>query len=311
VYIALAWVLHRRRGEHQRLLVEAFAALGVAFLTLAVPLALSGRWSATSWALEGAALVWVGCRQNRRLPRAFGALLQLAAGTALAFTLTSGGTVPPGTYIAGLMVGIASAYAAQVLHTHKEQRADYEWAVPGVLFLWGLLWWCIGGFSELGQHIDQSYMLFSALVFATITAFICSEIARRFRMPIALLPTFALLPAMVLFALRAAASLPHPLAQGGWIAWPLAFVGFYFVAWRHDDALGKPLTSALHAAALWLFVALVSWEAAWVITQAVGNTGSWSAIAWRLFQPLYWPHYRIQSRASAGPFRLIARRIWS
>jgi uncharacterized membrane protein len=282
VYIALAWVLHRRRGEHQRLLVEAFAALGVAFLTLAVPLALSGRWSATSWALEGAALVWVGCRQNRRLPRAFGALLQLAAGTALAFTLTSGGTVPPGTYIAGLMVGIASAYAAQVLHTHKEQRADYEWAVPGVLFLWGLLWWCIGGFSELGQHIDQSYMLFSALVFATITAFICSEIARRFRMPIALLPTFALLPAMVLFALRAAASLPHPLAQGGWIAWPLAFVGFYFVAWRHDDALGKPLTSALHAAALWLFVALVSWEAAWVITQAVGNTGSWSAIAWAI-----------------------------
>jgi uncharacterized membrane protein len=282
LYIAFAWVLHRGRRNNQRLLVEAFAALGVAFLTLAVPLAFSGRWSATSWALEGAALVWVGCRQNRRLPRAFGALLQLAAGTALAFTLTSGGTVPPGTYIAGLMVGIASAYAAQVLHTHKERLADYEWAAPGVLFLWGLLWWCIGGFSELGQHIDHSYLLFSALVFATITAFICSEIAFRFRMAIALLPTFALLPAMVLFALQAAASLPHPLAQGGWIAWPLAFIGFYFVAWRHDDALGKPLTSALHAVALWLFVALVSWEADWVITQAVGNTGSWSTIAWAI-----------------------------
>jgi uncharacterized membrane protein len=282
LYIALAWVLHQRRREHQRLLVEAFTALSVAFLTLAVPLALNGRWSATSWALEGAALVWVGCRQNRRLPRAFGALLQLAAGTALASTLTFGGAVLPGTYVAALMIGIASAYAAQVMHAHKERLAAYEWAAPGVLFLWGLLWWCVGGFSELGQHIEPSYLLSSTLVFATITAFICSEIAFRFRMAIALPPTFALLPAMVLFALHAAGSLPNPLAQGGWIAWPLAFVGFYFAAWRHDDALGKPLISALHAVALWLFVALVSWEASWVISQAVGNTGAWSTTAWAI-----------------------------
>ena len=45
-----------------------------------MPLALDGRWSAATWALEGAALVWVGCRQGRLLPRAFGALLQIAGG---------------------------------------------------------------------------------------------------------------------------------------------------------------------------------------------------------------------------------------
>jgi len=282
LYVALAWLLHRRRGEFQRLLVEAFVALGVAFLTLAVPLALNGRWSAASWALEGAALVWVGCRQNRRLPRAFGALLQLAAGGALALTLNSGGAVPGGTYIAALMVGIAAAYAAQAIHAHKEQLADYEWGFPGVLFLWGLLWWCVGGLRELAQHIDKSYMLSSALVFATITALICSETGRRFRMPIALLPAFALLPAMLLFALWATASLAHPLSQGGWIAWPLAFVGFYLIAWRHDDALVTPMTNTLHAVAVWLLAALASWELAWTITQALGNTGSWSTVAWAI-----------------------------
>ena len=282
LYVALAWLLHRRRGEPQRLLVEAFAALGVAFLTLAVPLALNGRWSAASWALEGAALIWVGCRQNRRLPRAFGSLLQFAAGGALALTLTAGSAIPAGTYIAGLMVGIASAYAAQVLHAHKAQLADYEWSLPGVLFLWGLLWWCIGGWSELHQHIDKSYALAWALAFATVTALLCSELARKFRMPIALLPAFALLPAMLLFALGAGALLHHPLAQGGWVAWSLAFVGFYLVAWRHDDALAAPMTNTLHAVAVWLLAFLVSWELAWVITQAVGNTGSWSAIAWAI-----------------------------
>lgn len=54
-------------------------ALSVAFLTPAVPLALDARWYAATRALEGAALVWNGCRQNRLLPRLFGALLNIAA----------------------------------------------------------------------------------------------------------------------------------------------------------------------------------------------------------------------------------------
>jgi uncharacterized membrane protein len=141
LYTTLAWVLHRRNGERQRLLVEAFMALGVAFLTLAVPLALNGRWSAASWALEGTALIWVGCRQDRKLPRAFGTLLEFAAGGALAFTIMSGSSVPAGTYIAALVVGIASVYAAQILHASKEKLAEYELGYSSVLFLWGLLWW--------------------------------------------------------------------------------------------------------------------------------------------------------------------------
>jgi uncharacterized membrane protein len=57
LYITLAWVLLRKRRPTLTLLVESFLALGVAFLTLAIPLALDGHWSAASWALEGAALV--------------------------------------------------------------------------------------------------------------------------------------------------------------------------------------------------------------------------------------------------------------
>src|SRR5262250_1990608 len=137
LYVVLAWLLHRWRGERQRQLVEAFMALGVAFLTLAIPLALNGRWSAASWALEGAALVWIGCRQKRRLPRAFGSLLQLAAGGAVVMTAAAGGQIPDGTYVACLIVGMASVYCARELHTHKPMLAEYEFALPGLLFLWG------------------------------------------------------------------------------------------------------------------------------------------------------------------------------
>jgi uncharacterized membrane protein len=280
LYTALAWLLHRRRGGSQRLLVEAFMALGVAFLTLAVPLALNGRWSAASWALEGAALIWVGCRQGRRLPRAFGAALQLAAGAALGFTLLTGASLPSGTYIAGMMVGIASVHAALVLHAKRAVLSEYEGAFPAGLFLWGLLWWCVGAFSELQLHIDRSLLLAAALIFSTITAALSGEIAGRFRFQIALLPAFALLPVMLVCGLWSAASLPHPFAHGGWIAWIVAFLGLYLSARRHEDSLVTPAANTLHAAALWLLTALISWELAWGISRQVGDSGAWAAVAW-------------------------------
>jgi len=280
LYVILARLLHRWRGERQRQLVEAFMALGVAFLTLAIPLALNGRWSAASWAIEGAALIWVGCRQERRLPRAFGALLQVAAGVALAVSINSAGSVSPGTYIAGLMVGLASVYAAVFMHARKDQLAEYESLLPGFLFLWGLLWWCIGGVGELGQRIDKAYVLASTLMFATLTALLCSELARRASMRIALLPAFGFPAVMVLFALRAAAELQHPLALGGWLSWPVAFIAMSLVLRRNDNQLAAPMMNALNAVMLWLFTALASWELAWAVSHTVGSSGSWSITAW-------------------------------
>ncbi|MHB8813828.1 MAG: DUF2339 domain-containing protein [Steroidobacteraceae bacterium] len=279
LYMGLAWVLYRYRRDGVRLLVQAFAALGTAFLTLAVPLALNARWSAASWALEGAALVWVGCRQNRRAPRAFGALLQLAAGGALAFTVTTEAVVPAGTNVAALMVGIASVYAAQALHAGKAQLDDYESGFSGLLFLWGLLWWSVGGICELRQELTPAHWLAATLAFATATALLGGALASRARMRISLLPTLALLPAMLLCALWGAFALHHPLAQGGWVAWPVAFLGLYFTLRQHDQALAPAAMDALHAAGAWLLATLVCWELSWRISQLV-VTGAWAILAW-------------------------------
>src|SRR6185369_1022269 len=65
VYLLLARILYTRHRDHLRMLVEAFLALGVVFGTLAIPMALDGRWTSAAWALEGTAAVWVGLRQNR------------------------------------------------------------------------------------------------------------------------------------------------------------------------------------------------------------------------------------------------------
>ena len=84
MYLVLARVLWRRTPD-LRALAEAFLALSVVFLTLAIPLAFDGHVVAAGWALEGAALVWVGFKQNRLLARTVGALLLFGAGIAFGY----------------------------------------------------------------------------------------------------------------------------------------------------------------------------------------------------------------------------------
>lgn len=75
-YLAVAAWAFQRREQGMGLLSECLLAIGVGFVTLAIPLALGVRWTGAAWALEGAGAYWVGARQARWMPRAFGLILQ-------------------------------------------------------------------------------------------------------------------------------------------------------------------------------------------------------------------------------------------
>ncbi|WP_238083349.1 MULTISPECIES: DUF2339 domain-containing protein [Pseudescherichia] len=83
-YLLLAWLVLRRKPELGRPLVLAALALGGAFVTLAIPLALSARWTSMAWALEGLGILWLGVQQQqRRMSYSGTGLLLLAVGSAL------------------------------------------------------------------------------------------------------------------------------------------------------------------------------------------------------------------------------------
>ena len=65
-YLVLAWLALRRYPSLGRPLVLAALALGGAFTTLAIPLALSAQWTAMAWALEGVGILWLGVQQQQR-----------------------------------------------------------------------------------------------------------------------------------------------------------------------------------------------------------------------------------------------------
>lgn len=117
-YLGCSMLLMRRRDSALRLLVEANFGVGVAFLTLAVPLAASAQWTAAAWALEGVALLWVGMRQQRLLPIAAGVVLHLAAAVALLRAFDTGviNTLPQFSgFTLNLAVLAATAFASSML----------------------------------------------------------------------------------------------------------------------------------------------------------------------------------------------------
>ena len=286
VYVVLARLLYTRQRELLRMLVEAFLALGVVFVTLAIPLALDGRWTAAAWALEGAAVVWAGVRQNRWPARAFGLLLQLCAGLSFLRSASAAyGEVPVlnSFYVGCVLIALAGLFCNWYLDRHREAlRPSERWAVPAT-FLWGLAWWTFGGLLEIDRHTRWGLQPDAALLFFTGSAAVFSVLWQRIAWRLARYPALALLPLMAVSALGAAViySRSHPFAELGWLAWPVAFGVQLWLLRRHEDAEAEWLDH-LHAGFVWVLAAVGAWELAWVIDQLVAGRAVWPLIAWGL-----------------------------
>ncbi len=282
VYLMAALLMKRRRNPPQPLMVDSFIALGVAFLTLAVPLALDARWNAAAWALEGSALVWIGCRQGRVLARVSGGLLSGAAGFVLSGQIDLGAghaMLSPAGYLSLLTVAAAALFSARTFKVHRESLLEFELAAADILFCWALLWWVVGGLGEISRYVP-AYSACASLIFATVTTLLCSEIHRRLDLAAARAAALLQWPVMLIFAGYAALNLSHPGADGGWASWPVAFSGVYVLLYRHEGDPRDALAKTLNALSAWTLCALSSWELAWGLEQVLHSGSSWSIAAW-------------------------------
>lgn len=214
IYASLARGFIRR--ERYLVLAEAWAILAVGFATLAVPLALSARATASLFALEGAALVWLGLRQRRRLPQLTGVLLQLAAGVAFFVGLSASGaelSFPNATFVSGVLLAISGVATAWQYWVSTKR-------LPAVLaYLWALGWWLATGVHEIDRFVAYGHQADAVLVFVAVTAWVASEIHRRREMPETALTTVGGFLAAIPVALAQARAHHHPFAGWGGLAW--------------------------------------------------------------------------------------------
>jgi uncharacterized membrane protein len=253
IYALLAWRLLPR--ERLRVLGESFAVLAVGFATLAVPLALSARSTACTFALEGAALVWLGLRQGRLLPRLSGLLLQALAAAAFGFGLfvdgVSAGTMPiaNGNFIGAVLIA-GAAFVSAWLHGRTPARPPL--ALP--LYLWGLAWWLGAGLGEIDRFVDPAFQLHAAFAFASLTALLAALAWRRLSYPALAWTAAAMVAVALLFVLDGidrTSPLYRPIPLAALAAYAV-FGGYALRVLRDGPAL--PLRVA-HLCWLWTWTA--------------------------------------------------------
>ena len=301
-YLLLAYVLLAKKRDTLRLLVESFLALGIGFATLAVPLALDARWTSAVWAIEGAAIVWIGVRQKRWLARAFGMLLQPAAGLALWTDMEHmhgvQGLLPVfnSLYLGCVMVSVAAlfinAYVERWYDAGREGFKGWEVPVARALFVWGALWWFGGGVQEIERHGRYELQWVIGLLFFAGSCAAFGALWRRLdwrpaRWAALLMP---LLMTLVLIGLVMtnlfARGVPHPFADYGWVAWIAAFAVHLWVLRLHEQEGAAERharwLSWWHAAGFWLLAIVLSWEIGWQFRHYAEGGRVWSLIAWAL-----------------------------
>ena len=177
IYVGLS--LWSRRQPALRVLGQGSAALGLAFAALAVPLALSARWTSATWALQGVALLWLGLAQERRWPKAAGVALQLLAGAAYVLALdipADGWAVANSHTLNVLILAAAGVLSAWLL----DRRSASPSAWPGaLLFGWGSAWWVWAGLREAWDSANTALSFGGFwLVFVAVTAAIATVVLR-------------------------------------------------------------------------------------------------------------------------------------
>lgn len=279
-YLALTWILFRTRVETFRLLVEAFAALGVIFASLAIPLAFDTRTTAAMWAVEGAGLIWLGLRQQRKLARIFGALLQLGGATAYLIGLQRFGpdhAIVNSQYIGALMLGLSGLFTAYWLHREREQLAKYETGGEAVFTLWSLVWWLFAGLNEIDRFIEPAFLGCSLAYFA-ITAALLEAIGTRARW---VWPqrVAVYLPAAAGFLGLFASLMSHPFMDWGAMGWLILWVVHYWLLHLSDVERRSWLgIEWLHAGACWVIALVAAWELNWQALRQAG--GVWPSLSW-------------------------------
>lgn len=297
-YLILTQALRRQGSDNLQLLSQAMFALGIIFATLTIPFALDGRWTAASWAIEGAGFVWIALRQQREILKYVGLALQLLGG--LLFLIDYPYYGGSWAFINAEFMGIAiislsalfTAYNLQsenISHYEiDETLTEFKQTILSIkhfidrfsanaLIAWAIIWWYIGALMQVDFHITRDYELVAYVAFLAVSAILWSLASLRFQWTqIKFFPWLLLLPLCLYFWPTIFQG--HFLADYGYLSWPLALVTLYGILFKAEQAgydLFKP--TALHSISYLLVISIVSFELAWLVDD-FDLASAWSAL---------------------------------
>jgi len=272
LYAATAFFVHRLKIEQMRLLVESYFSIAVAFATIALPLALDERFTSVAWALEGAALVWVGVRQSRFLSKASGTVLLFASGYHYFDAGWSSGLGMPvlnGNVMSGVLIAVLSLLSARRLAADPKQQS-WQPIASLALLLWGLAWWFGVGAGEIQDRLVGANELHATAVFVAISSVILAFIAASLRWKEAQSTTAAYLPAMFAMALGYFVEFRHLFEGTGALVWLVLIASHFLVMRTFGEVKARfDVTHVWHYAGGMLIALALAQEVGWRIGHAI------------------------------------------
>jgi len=265
LYAVLALLVIRR--EQMRLLGEVYVALAVGLATLAVFFAFGAYTTFAIWTIEGAAIVWVGLRQQRTLAWAFGLLVQAAGAAYFLGEYDAYLRLHPvfnDAVIGCALIAAAGLISSRLLQRYEQSLPDGARGLAALALAAGGAAWLLGGVDAIDHGVERALQPGVFALFITASALTCELTGARLEWrALRNVCTLQALLLVVAAALQAFSS-AHPLADLGALAWPAGLALLYWTLRRQEDDGAAALPGLRHTIGLYLSVALVAWELVWL-----------------------------------------------
>ena len=269
-YLSLAFLALRRYPSIGRPLVMAALAIGGGFATLAIPLALSARWTAMAWALEGLGILWLGMQQNqRRMSYSGTALLVLALGSAL-WAQMDGVT----SLSLLLIFAILSLCWLAAAWLWRKSVLPVSWA----LLAGGLLFWIVALLGASQRVLKQELpVLAGVLALSAVSVWGWRQAAARLAWRELDASKWLLWPLMLVMVVY---QLSHQqIVAAGWsnLAWCIALPAALMLLRRDGERLLPRIAMGLHLTLCWMILLALAAELYWFARALPWGMAAWGS----------------------------------
>ncbi|ENT6812506.1 DUF2339 domain-containing protein [Enterobacter kobei] len=269
-YLSLAFLALRRYPSIGRPLVMAALAIGGGFATLAIPLALSARWTAMAWALEGLGILWLGMQQNqRRMSYSGTALLVLALGSAL-WAQMDGVT----SLSLLLIFAILSLCWLAAAWLWRKSVLPVSWA----LLAGGLLFWIVALLGASQRVLKQELpVLAGVLALSAVSVWGWRQAAARLAWRELDASKWLLWPLMLVMVVYQL--LHQQIVAAGWsnLAWCIALPAALMLLRRDGERLLPRIAMGLHLTLCWMILLALAAELYWFARALPWGMAAWGS----------------------------------
>jgi uncharacterized membrane protein len=278
--------------------VGVVTVVGLSLLNVSFLFVLPLQPALTAWALSSTLIVALALRMGNRVALWFALALQLLAGWLLLLR-----RVLPDVYVhqdmetvllpfqhsgwwSALVFSLCGFAGAWLLK--RAERKNEPTPFPNVMLLaWGALWWAFAWGSELLRWLPEQEALPALVVTLVVTQLLWWAVGRwqdwaelrRF--------TCSHLPLAGLLTLASLSIQSHPLANYGWLVWPLAAVVHFFLLHEQDKSGGEKWQAQWHIVGAWWLLLIASAETRWHFATLGGQYSAWGVLGWALVPLAY------------------------